>query len=62
MAFLGVASLAGVIVSHVIVLFDYIEEACDRGEPRQAFLMRESCGRTHQKISATPAVSRGCGL
>jgi multidrug efflux pump len=33
MAFLGVASLAGVIVSHVIVLFDYIEEACDRGEP-----------------------------
>ena len=35
MAFLGVASLAGVIVSHVIVLFDYIEEACERGEPLQ---------------------------
>jgi multidrug efflux pump subunit AcrB len=33
MAFLGVASLAGVIVSHVIVLFDYIEEACEAGEP-----------------------------
>lgn len=33
MAFLGVASLGGVIVSHVIVLFDYIEEACERGEP-----------------------------
>ncbi|MEN6559099.1 MAG: efflux RND transporter permease subunit [Thermoguttaceae bacterium] len=33
MAFLGVASLAGVIVSHVIVLFDYIEEARMRGEP-----------------------------
>jgi multidrug efflux pump subunit AcrB len=33
MAFLGVASLAGVIVSHVIVLFDYIEEARQRGEP-----------------------------
>jgi len=33
MAFLGVASLAGVIVSHVIVLFDYIEDACERGEP-----------------------------
>jgi len=33
MAFLGVASLAGVIVSHVIVLFDDIEEACERGEP-----------------------------
>lgn len=26
MAFLGVASLVGVIVSHVIVLFDFIEE------------------------------------
>mgnify|MGYP000854515685 FL=1 len=33
MAFLGVASLAGVIVSHVIVLFDYIEEAREAGEP-----------------------------
>ena len=33
MAFLGVASLAGVIVSHVIVLFDYIEEAREEGIP-----------------------------
>ncbi len=33
MAFLGLASLAGVIVSHIIVLFDYIEEARERGEP-----------------------------
>ncbi len=33
MAFLGIASLAGVIVSHIIVLFDYIEEMHDRGEP-----------------------------
>jgi multidrug efflux pump subunit AcrB len=32
MAFLGVASLVGVIVSHVIVLFDFIEEAHERGE------------------------------
>lgn len=32
MAFLGVASLAGVIVSHIIVLFDFIEEAEQRGE------------------------------
>lgn len=36
MAFLGVASLAGVIVSHVIVLFDYIEEARERGESLHA--------------------------
>jgi multidrug efflux pump subunit AcrB len=33
MAFLGVASLAGTIVSHIIVLFDYIEEMGLRGEP-----------------------------
>jgi multidrug efflux pump subunit AcrB len=33
MAFLGVASLIGVIVSHVIVLFDFIEEMHDKGEP-----------------------------
>jgi len=32
MAFLGIASLVGVIVSHVIVLFDYIEEMHSRGE------------------------------
>ena len=33
MAFLGIASLIGVIVSHVIVLFDFIEETHDEGEP-----------------------------
>jgi multidrug efflux pump len=39
MAFLGVASLVGVIVSHVIVLFDFIEEAHEKGEPlREALL------------------------
>jgi multidrug efflux pump subunit AcrB len=39
MAFLGVASLVGVIVSHVIVLFDFIEEAHERGESlREALL------------------------
>ncbi|HZU41872.1 MAG TPA: efflux RND transporter permease subunit [Terriglobales bacterium] len=39
MGFLGVASLVGVIVSHVIVLFDFIEEAHHRGEPlREALL------------------------
>jgi len=32
MAFLGIASLIGVIVSHVIVLFDFIEEAHAKGE------------------------------
>ncbi|HTQ79953.1 MAG TPA: efflux RND transporter permease subunit, partial [Thermoanaerobaculia bacterium] len=39
MAFLGVASLIGVIVSHVIVLFDFIEERHALGEPlREALL------------------------
>src|SRR6185295_13817475 len=39
MAFLGVASLIGVIVSHVIVLFDFIEEAHAEGKPlREALL------------------------
>jgi multidrug efflux pump subunit AcrB len=39
MAFLGIASLIGVIVSHVIVLFDFIEEAHERGESlREALL------------------------
>lgn len=32
-AFLGIASLIGVIVSHIIVLFDFIEEMHARGEP-----------------------------
>jgi multidrug efflux pump subunit AcrB len=33
MAFLGIISLIGVIVSHVIVLFDYVEEEHERGAP-----------------------------
>lgn len=33
MAFLGIISLMGVIVSHIIVLFDFIEEMHHRGEP-----------------------------
>jgi multidrug efflux pump subunit AcrB len=33
MAFLGVASLAGLIISHVIVLFDFIDEMRHQGEP-----------------------------
>ncbi len=39
MAFLGIASLVGVIVSHVIVLFDFIEERHAHGAPfREALL------------------------
>jgi multidrug efflux pump subunit AcrB len=39
MAFLGIASLVGVIVSHVIVLFDFIEEAHAHGEPFEQALL-----------------------
>jgi len=39
MAFMGVASLVGVIVSHIIVLFEFIEERHAMGEPfREAML------------------------
>ena len=38
-AFLGVASLVGVIVSHIIVLFDFIEEAREQGKPLEEALL-----------------------
>jgi multidrug efflux pump subunit AcrB len=39
MAFMGVASLVGVIVSHIIVLFEFIEEHREAGAPfREAML------------------------
>jgi multidrug efflux pump subunit AcrB len=45
MAFLGVASLIGVIVSHVIVLFDFIEEMHERGEPLREALVDAGIAR-----------------
>src|SRR5688500_19117337 len=39
MAFLGAISLIGVIVSHVIVLFDFIEEAREAGAPLEDALV-----------------------
>ncbi|HET9512798.1 MAG TPA: efflux RND transporter permease subunit, partial [Gemmatimonadales bacterium] len=39
MAFLGIVSLVGVIVSHVIVLFDFIEEAREKGESLEHALL-----------------------
>jgi multidrug efflux pump subunit AcrB len=39
MAFLGIASLVGVIVSHVIVLFDFIEEKHEEGAPLEQALL-----------------------
>ena len=39
MAFLGIISLVGVLVSHIIVLFDYIEAAHARGETLEKALL-----------------------
>jgi len=39
MAFLGIISLVGVIVSHIIVLFDFIEEMREKGEPLEEALL-----------------------
>lgn len=39
MAFLGIISLMGVIVSHIIVLFDFIEEMHHKGEPLREALI-----------------------
>ena len=39
MAFLGMVSLVGVIVSHIIVLFDFIEEKQAEGEPLHEALL-----------------------
>jgi len=39
MAFLGIASLIGVIVSHIIVLFDFIEERHEHGDSLQEALL-----------------------
>ncbi|MCP4626712.1 MAG: efflux RND transporter permease subunit [bacterium] len=40
MAFLGIASLVGVIVSHVIVLFDFIETMHEKGKPLRESLLQ----------------------
>jgi multidrug efflux pump subunit AcrB len=59
MAFLGVASLIGVIVSHVIVLFDYIEEAHERGEPLRDALLDAGVARLRPVIVTVGATVFG---
>jgi multidrug efflux pump subunit AcrB len=49
MAFLGVASLIGVIVSHVIVLFDFIEEMHEKGEPLERALPDAGIGYSAER-------------
>jgi len=55
MAFLGVASLIGVIVSHVIVLFDFIEEMHEKGEPLERALPDAGIERIRPVM-----INRGC--
>lgn len=45
MAFLGVASLAGLIISHVIVLFDFIDEMRHQGEPLRKAVVEAGLAR-----------------
>ena len=45
MAFLGIASLVGVIVSHVIVLFDFIEVKHEEGDPFEDSLLDAGIAR-----------------
>lgn len=45
MAFLGVASLAGLIISHVIVLFDFIDEMRHKGEPLRKAVVNAGLAR-----------------
>jgi multidrug efflux pump subunit AcrB len=45
MAFMGIISLVGVIVSHIIVLFDFIEANREQGKPLQECLLDAGIAR-----------------
>ena len=59
MAFLGIASLIGVIVSHVIVLFDFIEEAHERGRPLEDALVEAGIVRLRPVLITVGATVLG---
>lgn len=59
MAFLGVASLVGVIVSHVIVLFDFIEDARERGRPLEDALVEAGIVRLRPVLITVGATVLG---
>lgn len=60
MAFLAIVSLAGVIVSHIIVLSDYIEEARAEGMPLRQALVHAGLVRLRPVI--VTVLSTVCGL
>jgi multidrug efflux pump subunit AcrB len=59
MAFLGVASLIGVIVSHVIVLFDFIEERHAEGAPLREALLQAGIVRLRPVVVTVGATVFG---
>lgn len=58
-AFMGVASLTGVIVSHVIVLFDFIESGREEGMPLQQALLHSSMVRLRPVLITVGATVLG---
>ncbi len=59
MALLGMVSLAGVIVSHIIVLSDYIEEARAKGLPLEQALVQAGLARLRPVLVTVLAVVGG---
>ncbi|MCC6678387.1 MAG: efflux RND transporter permease subunit [Phycisphaerales bacterium] len=59
MAFLGVASLAGLIISHVIVLFDFIDEMRHKGEPLRKAVVDAGLARLRPVITTVLACVGG---
>jgi multidrug efflux pump subunit AcrB len=57
MAFLGIASLIGVIVSHIIVLFDFIEEMHAEGKPLEEALLDAGIVRLRPVLITVAATS-----
>ncbi len=58
-AIVGVISLVGVIVSHVIVLFDYVEEAQERGEELRGALLDAGAKRLRPVLITVGATVLG---
>jgi multidrug efflux pump subunit AcrB len=59
MAFLGIISLIGVIVSHIIVLFDFIEEQREHGTPLREALLNAGVIRLRPVVITVAATVLG---
>jgi multidrug efflux pump subunit AcrB len=59
MAFLGIISLIGVIVSHIIVLFDFIEEQREHGAPLREALLNAGVIRLRPVVITVAATVLG---